>query len=223
MASDISNFQFQSDQGLFNPPDPGSPLYKLITDTPSFTGNPVGKVARNALVSKLEGVLPGDVSWGNVFNKHSSTFRKKFFPQYSPASYESNVSSVIPISWSDFSVAVLCQSIYHQATDVRNRVNISKVNSDVTTFNSSFQAKVVAWYSYVMFHDYMKYTGDRETAKNTYMEQLNSAHWVTYKVKQLNDGTWNNPDWDLHHWVKLSALGASDSEISSLMDSLVKL
>ncbi len=44
-------------QGLSNPPVPGSPLYNLITDTPSFTGNPVGKVARNALVSKLEGVL----------------------------------------------------------------------------------------------------------------------------------------------------------------------
>ena len=66
----------------------------------------------------------------------------------------------------------------------------------------------------------MKYQGDPKSAKDIYMQQLNSDDWVTFMLKQLSDGTWSNPAWELfHHWVKLGALGASDSEISALITS----
>ena len=118
-------------------------------------------------------------------------------------------------------MAVLCQSIYWQTSKARNRINISKVNSAVSNYNNTMRAAAVRWYAYVLFHEYMNYHGDHNNAKRIYMEQLNSAQWVTAKQAQLISGSWNNPSWELfHHWIKLSALGASDAEISSLIGSL---
>ena len=151
-------------------------------------------------------------------------FRHIFFPSYSAVAYEGNVYSVTGLSssfWSDFAVAVLCQSIYWQTSGARDHINMGKVNPALTSHNNSVKAKAVAWYAYVLFHNYMKYNGNLSSAKQTYMDQLNSDHWVTYKKQQFIDGSWSNPDWELfHHWVKLSALGASDTEISNLIAAL---
>ena len=118
-------------------------------------------------------------------------------------------------------MAVLCQSIYWQTSDARNRINISKVNSAVSNYNNTMRAAAVRWYAYVLFREYMNYQGDHNNAKRIYMEQLNSVQWVTSKQLKFINGSWDNPDWELfHHWVKLSALGASDAEISSLIGSL---
>ena len=152
------------------------------------------------------------------------TFRSIFYPSYSAVSHEGNVYDVTGLSssfWTDFSVAVLCQSIYWQTSDARGSLNRSKVDTAVTSHNNQVKAKAVAWYAYVLFHDYMNYQGNLSSAKQVYLDQLNSDHWVTYKKKQLIDGSWSNPDWELfHHWVKLSALGASDTEISNLIAAL---
>ena len=180
-------------------------------------------MARRALANQLKGHLPGRHS--ELF-RTGDTFRHIFYPSYRSVPYEGNVSQATGLSssfWSDFSVAVLCQSIYWQTSDARDRINISQVNSAVSNYNNSVRAKAVAWYAYVIFHNYMHYQGDRNNAKRIYMEQLNSAHWVTAKQEQLINGSWNNPSWELfHHWVKLSALGASDAEISSLIGTLKK-
>ena len=69
---------------------PNDPLYKLIVNTPDFNSNPVGSVARNALVSKLKSSLPG---------RHSEVWREGqrfvdiFFPNHSTAPYEEDVTA----------------------------------------------------------------------------------------------------------------------------------
>ena len=200
---------------------PSDPLYKVIISTPSFVDNPVGILARSALANCLKQYLPGRHS---EFLRTGALFRDIFFPGYSSVQYESDVPSVTNLSssfWANFSVAVLCQSIYWQTSNARNNVNIGKVNGDVSSYNNQVKSQAVTWYAHVMLKDFMKYSGNFASAKTEYMQQLNSDHWVMAKRKQWSDGTWNNPDWELfHHWVKLSALGASDSEISSLIASL---
>lgn len=98
------------------------PVYHLITNTPSFISNPVGKKARKALVSKLKHNLPGHHS---SFRRNYKTFRKLFCPHYSRASYETDVVSITGLSenfWKDFSVAVFCQSIYHQTDKTHKKL-----------------------------------------------------------------------------------------------------
>ena len=81
--------------------------------------------------------------------------------------------------------------------------------------------QAVAWYTYVLSRDYMKFQGDPASARRTYMQQLKSESWITFKMKQLTGGNVPHWSWELfHHWVKLSALGATDSEINSLISCL---
>ncbi|XP_070567577.1 uncharacterized protein [Ptychodera flava] len=201
----------------------GDPVYKLITTTPDMTRNPVGTVARAALVNKMISCTPGQHTEGWP-QPAGQTFRQIFFPNYSSVVYEGDVNSVTGQSdnfWSDFSVAVLCQSMYYQTSDIRQQLEIAKINESVNSSNNTLQGHLTNWYTYVMFHNFMNYHGDLEDAKKVYINQINNTVWVTYKMKQYNDGTWDNPDWELfHHWVKLSALGASVDEIANVINSL---
>ncbi|XP_070534764.1 uncharacterized protein [Ptychodera flava] len=203
--------------------DPGDPLYKLITNIPDFYTNPVGSVARAALVSKMAGSTPGRHTepWPRPEGK---SFRQIFFPSYWNAPYTDNVASVTGIPdgfWSDFSVAVLCQSMYYQTSDIRQQLVIDKISSNVDYFNNTIRGNILKLYTYVIFHDFMKFSGDLMHAKNVYISQIDNVYWVTYKMKQYTEGTWDNADWELyHHWVKLSALGAGNDEIYHVINSL---
>ena len=203
--------------------DPSDPIFKLIVDIPDFNSNPVGSVARNALVNKLKLSTPGRHSepWPQPAG---SRFVDIFFPNTSSVPYEGDVTGQTGLSdgfWSDFAVAVLCQSMYWQTSDIRGQLLIDKINADVGSYNTSLQGKAVQWYSHVLLQDFMKYSGDFGQAIKTYIYQLCTERWVTYKMKQYNDGTWLNPDWEeFHHWAKLSALGASDDEISGVINKL---
>lgn len=154
-------------------------------------------------------------------------FREIFFPKYSPESYEGDVVGMTSLDnnwWSNLSTAVLCQSMYYQTSDLRPQIQIDHINSEMNTFNGALQDKAVQWYTHVLLKNYIKYSGDYQQAKNTYISQLCTSAWVTYKMKQYNDGTWNNPSWEeFHHWVKLSALGATDDEINKLINDLKSL
>ena len=200
---------------------PNDPIYKLIVNTPDINSNPVGSVARNALISQLKRSLPGRHS---EFLRTGELFVDIFLPNHSAAPYEGDVIAQTGLNdgwWSDFSTAVLCQSMYWQTSDIRGQLLIDKINTDVGSYNSSLQGKAVQWYSHVLFLDFMKYNGDRCQAKKVYIDQITSERWVTYKMKQYIDHTWYNVAWEeFHHWVKLSALGASDDEIDAVINKL---
>jgi hypothetical protein len=207
--------------------NPKDPIYKLIVDIPDFNSNPVGTVARKALVSKLKGRMPGRHTTAWYDPKSGQTFRQIFFPNYNAAQYEEYVASHTGLSddwWSDFSVAVLCQSMYWQTSDLRPQLLIDDINTEVNNYNRNVRAAGVGWYSYVLFLNFMKYSGDLTTARNTYVNQICCKDWVTLKMKQYNDGTWANPDWEeFHHWAKLSSLGATDDEIATVINKLRNL
>ncbi|XP_070574543.1 uncharacterized protein [Ptychodera flava] len=202
---------------------PGDPLYKLITNIPDFYTNPVGSVARAALVSKMAGSTPGRHTepWPMPDGK---SFRQIFFPRYWNAPYTDNIASVMGLPdpfWSDFSVAVLCQSMYYQTSDIRQQLVNERISINVDDFNNTLRGNMLKWYTYVIFHDFMKFSGDRLHAKNVYISQIDNEYWITYKMTQYTEGTWDNPDWELyHHWVKLSALGATNGEIDQVINSL---
>lgn len=191
--------------------DTNDPIYKLIVETPDFGSNPVGKVARAVLVNKLKAASSGE----------GTQFRDLFFPHYDAVSYERDVVAMTDLSdgwWSDFSAAVLCQSMYRQTSILKPKLLSDKINASVDSYNGSLKWAAVQWYSHVLLLDFMKYSGDKAAAKKVYIDQICTPTWVTFKMKQYNDGTWNNPEWEeFHHWAKLSALGASDGEIFSVI------
>lgn len=82
------------------------------------------------------------------------------------------------------------QSMYYQTSDLRSQLRIDSINSAMDNFNVTIREKAVKWYAHVLLKDYMKYTGDIQKAKNTYIDQICTSAWVTDKMKQYNDGTW---------------------------------
>ena len=204
--------------------DQSDPLYVLITQTPDINSNTTGSTARSALVNKVKGATPGRHT--ELFSS-GKLFKDLFFPNYSPVSYEADVVSNTSLDdnwWSSVSVAVLCQSMYYQTSDLRSQLVIDNINSAMDAFNVTLREKAVKWYTHILLKDYMKYAGDIQSAKNGYIDQICTSKWVTYKMKQYNDGTWLNPSWEeFHHWIKLSALGASDDEINTVIEKLKNL
>ena len=196
------------------------PVRKLITETPDLKSNPVGVLVHNALVNKLEGATPGRHS---EFLRSGDTFRSIFFPKYSSPEKDV-VSSYIGLDdewWSDFSVAVLCQSMYYQTSDLRPQLMIDDINSAVDDHNTNLRSEVVKLYSHALICHFMKYSGNLEAAKTKYIQNICTPEWVTYKEKQYNDGTLKNPEWEeFNHWAKLSGLGASDAEIANTINTL---
>ena len=199
-------------------------LKHVIVTYPGIGTNPYGKLSKKAFVSKLKGRLPGKHTKAWYDPSPRRPFRSIFFHSYSPAEYERDISGVTGLDdnwWSKFSVAVLCQSIYHQTKDTRNRVSIGAVNRDVDSFNKTLRSKAVTWYTHILAKEFPLYPN--HTDLKAYISVITGEPWASYHQKKLVDGTWKNPEWDLfHHWVKLSALGASDAKISDTMDKMRK-
>lgn len=202
--------------------EPNDPIRKLIVEIPDFTANPVGKKARQAMVNKVKGSTPGRHTQN--FGRSEPTFVSIFFPNYSSAQYENDVASHTGLNdgwWSNFSVSVLCQSMYWQTSDLRQQLLHDKINNAVNNNNNTLRGKAISFYSHVLRSDFLKYGGDMDKARKAYIDQICTKTWVTFKMKQYNDGTWANADWEeFHHWTKLSALGATDDEITSVINRL---
>ena len=198
---------------------PDDPLCSLILKIPDYNFNPVGAKARKTLVNKLEEVLPGTCK--DPYLIKAIPFRKIFYPHYAEVELQKMVTKVTALSdefWADFSISVLCQSIYCQTSEAKNGLDIGKIESSITDSNKLLLSKALTWYVYVLFHDFMQFSGSTSSAKKIYMEQINNLMWINYKMKSYASGSWENPEWEMyHHFAKLTALGATVTEVNDLI------
>ena len=191
-------------------------LNDTVAFCPEFT-NPCGKVARDAIVSKLKLSTPGRHT--EAFNKNGEPFVDIFFPNHQAAKYSNNVTQVVTSLsdswWSDFSIVVLCQSMYYQTSDLRSQLLIDTINSTVDDNNNKFQSEAFDWYVYVFgqqTHDYEK----SSAMCKDYLSVLNSSNWIELHKAKYSQGQWVHPEWKIfHHCVKLTSLGATVNEINS--------
>ena len=192
---------------------------ELIATHPDVATNPYGKICKSSFIGILKDRLPGSYKEITPYLPKSRTFRSLFFDFYSYARYERDITAVTGLGdnwWSNFSVAVLCQSIYWQTKSTRGKVNKDAVNKDVDLFNSTMRNKAVAFYTHVLAKELP--LSPNQSTLNEYISVITSPEWIEYHLKQYNDGTWKNMEWCIfHHWVKLSALGASDNKLNDVI------
>lgn len=203
---------------------PEHPLYSLIHDHPDFKFNPIGAKARRVLVNKLKENLLGRYNEPCFMN--SIPFQSIFYPYYTEVEHQKKVTQVTELSdlfWANFSISVLCQSIHYHTSEAKISLDIEKIESDVADSNRVLLFKAHAWYAYVLFHDFMHFSSATSTARTRedYLEHINSATWVNYKMKCYANGSWENPAWEMyHHYAKLMALGVPVAEVNDLICSL---
>ncbi len=197
---------------------------------PAEGKNPIGNLARTILVNTMKGATPGRCS-SALLEPEKPTFREVFFPNYRPMEWEEDVQPVTgidPDTWSELSVAVLCEAMYNIMSRVRPRLLIDKIRSDIGNQNECIRSNLSGWYAFMcpratsdIKTTYEK-LDDRDAALKDYIDGIQSNVWINAKQTQYATGNWPNHTWELyHHWVKMKALGASDADIDALINTRV--
>ena len=189
----------------------------LVSQCPEFHSN-IGKMARDAFVSKLKRSTPGRHT--EAYFMKGNTFVDLFFPNHNATTYEGDITRAVPgLSdgyWSDFSVAVLCQSIYYQTSDLRKQLEIGKINSAVDSHNGDLLKHAFDWYKYVFSKQVHGYDPNQST-KADYLKVVNSTYWIELHKLKYSQGQWENPEWKIFHWHQIARL-TDGSGIVKTMD-----
>ncbi|MBC9248806.1 hypothetical protein A9179_00820 [Pseudomonas alcaligenes] len=202
----------------------------MFTALPAFGANPVGVVAKAALLSRLEGATPGKHTqpWPR---SAGPSFRDIFFPGYTPAAYTDNVSGSTGLNddfWSGFAVATLCQAMYNITSSLRKQLKSGDIDNAVNNCNAQITSSALPLYAVALQQGYAPFTQayndcpDKPQALAAYSAQLQSSNYLNALAVQYHgQGGLPNFDWLLwHHWVKLSILGSPSSSINGIIASV---
>ncbi|MEK6423462.1 MAG: hypothetical protein V4801_28070 [Burkholderia gladioli] len=192
----------------------------LINLLPDYSS---GRRLHALLVNRMQGALPGNFS--RMFGTGPS-FLSIFYPKY-------QADALLPLLsetgldngwWSNFSVAVLCQSIQDMGSDIRGQMLGDKINTDVANFNTTLRGRCARPYARVLAATFPPLVSllnrvDRATAR----QQFHDALLANVINRQLwyQAGMWTSPDWEMfNQYAKYIALGADDAQVDALIDAL---
>lgn len=167
-------------------------------------------------VNRLQGALPG------------TDFRMIFYPSWQPAQLADEVSGATGLYddwWADFSVAVLCQSMWYLTSSLKPQLLQGDIDGAVNACNAALRTRSGRVYALALarffgpFKQEYDAVRDRAATLAEYRRGLLEnvgMHRIWYAA-----GEWKNPDWELfNHIAKMLALGASEGDIDSLIGEL---
>jgi hypothetical protein len=187
----------------------------------------VGDALHSQMVAKVQAAVPGDEKT-SLFSR-SIAWRDLLFPKRAGVDGELNNRLVNATGlgdgwWSDLAISVVCQSIGSVTGDATNYVDHGQVDQAVGSGNGTLRTRLWTAYSYLLQTQF----DDFKTPFNAIDRGLARTQYVSLLVRSVqihelwnSAGLWKNPDWELyHHWVKLTALGASVDDINRLIGQL---
>lgn len=203
-------------------------IKKLVSTIPDDS---IGTWINTAYVNKAEGLLPGQFrgnEWAGVYDK---SFRDAFFPYWSSlGGLEERINELTGLKddwWQKFSIALVCQSIGYNTTSAKGRVKLKLVNKFLNDCNIVLHSSSTRFYAATLasrwppLRTFLANTSNLPQAKKQYIQCLKD-NIQTRQLWYIN-GMWKSPDWEMfHHYIKLLNLGATESEIDSLIDQLYK-
>jgi hypothetical protein len=216
----------------------------MIAALPDRHANPIGIAARKAMVNRLEAATPGQLDFPGFLGipTHPSPFDTFYGGSWKRAPYCDDVpaaSSTDGGFWSNWSEAATADAMYRQEVDTWNNINSGAVGGDLSTYNATFfgdrtTPHAMPLYSYVLQHGFDEFSTwlgqvQKPAAKQLYAATLQGPYWQQDILGKLGNPIGRNPEdpvfvdfaWYLyHHFVKLSALGATLAEVNSVAVSL---
>ncbi|QBR04366.1 hypothetical protein [Paraburkholderia pallida] len=205
---------------------------KLAAALPAEGANPIGGRARAIYVNRIKGATPGNHS---QLIGTGPSYRSIFFANYVDDAEAGNLQRFVNLAddfWRRLSVAALCQQMHAVTSSLRPQLLIDNINRDIDAFNADLRARGARWYAHIaavtdgVIKDALaalsRTPADLASAKADYIRGLTSDAWINMKRAQDASGNWSDRDWELfHHWIKLAALGASDTEIDATISTTV--
>lgn len=211
----------------FNPRD----VEVLAAALPPQGANPIGHPTRHVVLMHTRRSTPGSTP-----ERVIRWYRDIFFPNIGVSPYEGEVARLTGLDHNFFrnlSVTLVCQRIYEVSSRLRPVMRAAAIASDLARFTDQLRQSSYRFYAYMAgqadspiktalaaFPD----GPSRTTAKQHYLAGLTSASWVNSKLVENQNGDWLDRDWELfHHWIKLTALGASVDEINAAITQMKNL
>lgn len=213
----------------FNPRD----VEVLAAALPGQADNPVGHATRGVLTLHAKRCTPGHYS--QMFGT-GPAFRDIFFPGLQPNPNEGSIAPLTGLDDGFFSavaVAVLCQQMGWSTSRLRPQIKQNEIAGNLAGWNTRLTTNSYRFYAHMAavtdgpirtalaaFPD----PAARAEAKRHYLAGLSSQSWVNAKKVQDASHQWFDRDWELfHHWIKLTALGATPAEIDQTIETIVRM
>ncbi|EKF9638136.1 hypothetical protein O1C50_002361 [Vibrio cholerae] len=198
-------------------------ILELLNLQPNlWTGNRVAELYLN----KIQGLLPGSYK---APHRKKASYRSAFYSNWSQEDETSTIEKDTNTSsswWTDFSVALLCQSIDNQNKTVSKRLGSSKINNKVDSCNNHLKGNSFLYYSRIL-KTFPPITSLLEQLKE---DKVNNSKDLFYQAMISNvsvwkiwysQGLWPNREWELYNnYSKYMALGATPKEVDELIYAL---
>ncbi|NUR29970.1 MAG: hypothetical protein HOV83_29660, partial [Catenulispora sp.] len=218
---------------MSNSPTPFDPraVEVLAAALPPQGVNPIGLLARGALVGHAKRLTPGHYS---QLIGTGPAFREIFFPNAAPGPYEASIAPLTGLDdgfFAAMATALLCRQMAEATSRLRPQLLVQKADADLLAFSTRIRENSYRFYAELAkyadspirtalaaFHDEPK----RAEARQHYVAGLSSPAWVNAKMVQWSTGFWPDREWELfHHFIKLTALGCSTAEIDTMISGIV--
>jgi hypothetical protein len=214
---------------IFNPRE----VEVLAAALPAQGGNRLADLTREVLVLHTKRCTPGNYS---KLIGTGPAFRTIFFPNAGESPHESSITPLTGLDGGFFaalSVAMLCQQMAAVTSSLRPQLLTGRINDAVNGATAAIRQNSYRYYAYLAgyaetpiktalaaFPD----AASRDLARQHYLAGLTSESWVNAKLVQDSTGSWPDRDWELyHHWIKLTAVGASVAEIDAAITRIMSL
>jgi hypothetical protein len=213
----------------FNPRD----VEVLAAALPAEGANPVGSATRGLLTVHVKRATPGNYS---QLIGTGPAFRAIFFPGTGESPYESQITPLTGLDsafFASMAIAMVCQEIHQVTSRLRPQMMDGEIASALRDLNSGLRQNSYRLYAFMAgvadspIRAALATFGDepaRAQARAHYLAGISSPTWVNDKMVQDASHNWPDRDWELfHHWIKLTALGASVSEINQAIATAIGL
>ena len=216
--------------------DAASPLETLFDLLPDAATNPVGAALHKEWVKIVEVWVPGGHTWRQFGgNPVWFTFSQMLYGALGSQDEGFTTPAIDPTGsavagvlgnpwWTSYAQALTTQAVFNVATSVRTKVAWAYVYQAVTNAHDSLRGSALASYVLVFGDTYQAQLaavpGTGPARWQAYRDLLGPA-WVALKTAQYAGGNWPDPAWELfHHAVKLSALGAAQTDVTAILTDL---
>lgn len=186
--------------------------------------------ARDIIIYKIKKSCPGKrnefpyllnamIFFPSIFSLYLGIDRQNFYDNY----------DILPYNfWEDAARTIIACGIMQFSNHHSSLVNRELVENDIYQMNCLLKRTYLDLYIFTLGHHFNEFSDTyklildiKEKYLDLYKKQLLSAEYVTAKKKQLIDGTWLHPSWEMfHHWLKLKLLGCNDADLSNIISKL---
>ena len=202
-------------------------LEAYFKSLPNLYDNPVGKYAHDCVVNQLKMSVKGSTRYPVAME---TTYKDWFFEGVSELPGQQTMiaqSDITPAQWAEYSAIYVCETIQHVTTETKNCVNADLVIKDKKKLyeflngSKSYRSILTVCKNPVQEAYKLLNEKELETAKDDYCKAITDPAWVDIKIIQAQKSIWKDADWELyHHWSKLMLLGATESEVLSIIRKL---